>query len=255
MKQRCKGFTLVELLVVIGIIALLISILIPTLGKARNQAQRIKCQANLQQIGQVWHMYANENDGWFPILFEERLNSSGAKVRYSNGNWALLFADNRPLKVDYRSMMKDRYKMPSGNIFYCPNYRSYTGSDTNSDWSYTRTDTSSGLPPDYYTVPVSYSFYAGNASAETYSKVLRNNVPPPFKASDKRLAERPIAFDETNYYAPPYNAWITYGFSNHFEKAPYPAGGNALFGDGHAEWRGWKQMIKVVDAGAFRRYF
>jgi prepilin-type N-terminal cleavage/methylation domain-containing protein/prepilin-type processing-associated H-X9-DG protein len=78
MKQKFRrstpAFTLVELLVVIGIIALLIAILLPSLAKARAAARTVACAANLRSIVQGMQMYAAQNKGYFP----GGANSSGA---------------------------------------------------------------------------------------------------------------------------------------------------------------------------------
>jgi prepilin-type N-terminal cleavage/methylation domain-containing protein/prepilin-type processing-associated H-X9-DG protein len=63
---RVRGFSLIELLVVIGIIAILLALLLPALTVARRQAQTITCASNLRQIAQAMHNYAVEFKGAFP---------------------------------------------------------------------------------------------------------------------------------------------------------------------------------------------
>src|SRR3954451_22176664 len=66
LQKRRRGFTLVELLVVIGIIALLISILLPALSSARERSRRTACLANLHGLGQAMFLYANAHKDRLP---------------------------------------------------------------------------------------------------------------------------------------------------------------------------------------------
>lgn len=65
---RRAAFTLIELIVVIGIIAVLVGLLLPALSRARQQANSVVCRSNLRQLGIVLQMYANDNRGWlYPV--------------------------------------------------------------------------------------------------------------------------------------------------------------------------------------------
>ncbi len=84
--KKRTGFSLVELLVVIGIIAVLIGILLPTLTKARKQANSVACKANLHTLGQFLLMYVNDNHGWlYPVGPEDpRFPGSGPTTLGTN---------------------------------------------------------------------------------------------------------------------------------------------------------------------------
>ena len=107
-----RGFTLVELLVVIGIIALLISILLPALSRARDQAKSVTCLANMKQIGMAAFNYASENKGiWAPAAWW-----NGAAGTESE-SWPNILVNAGYLKSPDINKGQD----PTRSVFYCPN--------------------------------------------------------------------------------------------------------------------------------------
>lgn len=99
MVKKVRAFTLIELLVVVSIIALLVSILLPALGRAKEQARLVLCKTNLRTIGQAELLYATENDDRLVLMRGDRPENYG--FYWAAQLWAVFHEEEIPTMHDY----------------------------------------------------------------------------------------------------------------------------------------------------------
>jgi len=167
--RRRNAFTLVELLVVIGIIALLISILLPSLNRARASANSVDCQARLRQIGMGLQLYVTQSQGVFPwgMLNHGAPHLAGTVNPYPNEQW---------WKWHYTvSQMLGTDGMPNNQSYWPYNNRVFYDKDTveGEPW---------GWRSDYIANPRVLLWNDGS-----------DNYPPPNGTKEKEMGQRKMA--------------------------------------------------------------
>jgi len=248
-----RGFTLVELLVVIGIIALLVSLLLPSLQKARQSAMRIACASNLRQWGMAWEAYAGANKGKLPqtaalgagfVLSPDP--QAGGRTYYPN------FADtaqerNGQYMTYYFSVQSIapyikgvQWTIDGGfprpilsGAWICPGRPENWENSNNYMWS------------NYAKIPVWYSYYSKLSSTFNVDPFWVNR--PQDLTDKRRTSDRVLMADTLFHWRGAGQRW-TYShgrrgaWGDALDGGPQePAGPNILglnqlYGDGHVNW-------------------
>ncbi len=249
-----RGFTLIELLVVVAIIGLLMAILLPALGKARLQARKAGCSANLHSWGIAINTNAAEfNSRYMWTALSTNPGALPLNIFYNNPNTNEIYIS---ILNPYLSNTFNNSTHTIGKVAICPCLDVSAFTDlARQDW-----DASGGAVSGRFII--SYSYYAGVDRWASYSTANETALHPEELATSNQATSRGsrvIMADNVQYH----DGWGTWGV-NHLNGGGSPAGWkvsvpttggrvpfeglNRLYTDGHVEWKKYSPQDQAAIA-------
>jgi prepilin-type processing-associated H-X9-DG protein/prepilin-type N-terminal cleavage/methylation domain-containing protein len=241
--RRARGFSLVELLVVIGIIALLLALLLPTLGRARAQALTVACQANLRTQGQALIMYVADTRHYPGYAAPSHTNAIAAvwptRIRKAGGLTRGVF--NCPANPDaFRWRRYTAGDAPPGAVF---------ATDADAGLGYEPGEMLLLEPK----IPFSYAYNGwgtydlwGTNSRHGLGGQLHGPLTRELRAREVRNPSQMIAIADSNADGR-FDMEMTVLAEFLYPGKLHNNGANFLFCDGHVEWRLQREIVDVKD--------